>query len=443
MSINELIWEPTPLQFEALETTADEVLFGGSRGGGKTDAALQWLLYDIDNPALRQLVIRRNATDLTDFIDRARLKYEPMGAKFRGNPTEIHFPCGSKIYTGHLGTPDAYTKYQGWEIQRLLMEEVTHIPSEKLYEKLLGSVRSTVKGIKCQIFLTTNPGGPGHEWVKDRFCIGTRPNKIRFAQNGRTFIYIPATIRDNPHLMEKDPGYLKYLQNLPEDLREQWLNGSWDDFDIDGAYYINQLNIASRDGRICTVPFEPSLKTYTFWDLGINDNMSIWTMQILGNEIRMVDYYENSGEGLAHYINYLHDLRDRYNFTFTGHYAPHDIEVRELSSGVTRKTTAAKMGISFITIKRTNSVSDGIEAGRNIMSRIWFDATRCKHGIKCLKNYRKEFDEKHNRFKDKPLHDWASDCADAFRTFAVAWTVKTNDSQKNNGVPNEFKHHEL
>jgi hypothetical protein len=78
------------------------------------------------------------------------------------------------------------------------------------------------------------------------------------------------------------------------------------------------------------------------------------------------------------------------------------------------------MGIKFRVVKST-SVADGIEAGRNILSRVWFDEERCKQGIKCLRNYRKEFDQKKNVFKDNPLHDWASHGADAFRMFAVTW----------------------
>lgn len=429
-------WRPTPIQEIALATTADEVLFGGSRGGGKTDTALQWLMYDSDNPKLRGLVIRRNAKDLADFIDRARQKYTPVGATVKGNPTEIHFPSGAIIYTGHLGTPDAYTSYQGWEIHRLLMEEVTHIPSERLYEKLLGSVRSTVPGVTTQVFLTTNPGGPGHEWVKDRFMIDIKPSKIKFFdEEGRSRIYVPATIRDNPHLLQADPTYMRYLESLPEQLKEQWLNGSWDDMDIEGAYYIKQMNQATRDGRITTVPFESSLRTYTFWDLGVSDAMSIWTMQDLNGELRFVDYYENTGEGLSHYINYLHDLRDRYNFTFTTHYAPHDIAVRELSTGVSREVTARKMGINFVKVKRSNSISDGIEAARNILGRCYFDAERTKDGVRGLKNYRKLFDEKLNKFKDQPLHDWSSHGADAFRTFAMAW--KGMRQQTNIRKPNE------
>jgi len=399
----------------------------------KTDTALQWLLYDIEKKELRQLVIRRNATDLADFVDRARTKYSPMGAIVSGNPATIKFPSGAIIYTGHLATPDAYTKYQGWEIHRLLMEEVTHIPSEKLYEKLLGSVRSTVDGIKTQVFLTTNPGGAGHEWVKERFKIDVKTSKLRFVDdNGRTFIYIPATIRDNPHLLLKDPQYLKYLEGLPEQLREQWLNGSWADMDIDGAYYIKQMNIAAKDGRITSVPIESSLKTFSFWDLGISDSTAIWVVQAHGNEIRVVAYYENNGEGLKHYVNWLHDLRDKYNFTFSGHYLPHDIRVRELSTGQSREVALRKMGITPRLVPN-KGIADGIEAARNIIGRCWFDADNCKDGIRAIKNYRKEFDEKKNKYKDAPLHDWASHGSDAFRYFALSWTERIAKDMRASG----------
>lgn len=421
-------WKPTPQQEVALSSTANEVLFGGARGGGKTDAALTWFLEISNNKKARGLVIRRNAVDLADFVDRARQLYWHFGGKIKGNPSEIHFPSGAIIYTGHLGQPDAYTRFQGWEIHRLLIEEVTHIPTELLYEKLLGSVRSTVDGLKTQVFLTTNPGGAGHEWVKERFKIDIFPPNKKFQTvkevNGieikRTFLYVPATVDDNPHLKDKDPDYVAFLEGLPENLREQWRYGKWDDFDIDGAYYNKQMNAAIEDRRITRIPIEPQLKTFTFWDLGISDAMTIWVLQVYGKELRMIAYYENSGESLQHYINWLQDFRDKYNFTYEAHYAPHDIQVRELSSGRSRLEIARQMGIKFRVVKST-SVADGIEAGRNILSRVWFDDERCKQGIKCLRNYRKEFDQKKNVFKDNPLHDWASHGADAFRMFAVTW----------------------
>ena len=145
-----ILWEPTPKQEQMLESTADYMLFGGSRGGGKTDAAIRWLLYDIEEPLLRQLVIRRNAKDLTDFVDRAYIAWKPYGAKKTGNPAKFVFPSGAVVYTGHLGTPTAYTAYQGHEYQRILIEEVTHIPTQLLFEQLMGSLRSTIPGIHAQ-----------------------------------------------------------------------------------------------------------------------------------------------------------------------------------------------------------------------------------------------------------------------------------------------------
>ncbi len=133
-------WKPQPRQAIALARTENEILFGGARGGGKTDAGQAWLMYDIDKPYYRALVLRRNADDLKDWIDRARLFYHT--ATITGQVPEIKFPSGAIIRTGHLKDSNAYTKYQGHEYQKILNEELTHIPRESDYEKLLGSNRS-------------------------------------------------------------------------------------------------------------------------------------------------------------------------------------------------------------------------------------------------------------------------------------------------------------
>lgn len=414
-------WKPTKQQEKALKTNAFEILYGGARGGGKTEAGLYWLLYDIEHPQLRELVIRRNNTDLSDFIDRAKQIYIPIGAKFKGNPVEIHFPSGAIIYTGHLKDKDAYTKYQGWEIHRLLIEELTHIPSEGLYEKLLGSVRSTVEGIKTQVFLTTNPGSVGHKWVKHRFRIGKNQPERKFtAPDGRTRIFIPSRVYDNPYIMEKDPQYVKFLEGLKGKLRKQWLEGSWEDFEEEGAYYSKIISALRERGQITRVYPEPSLKTYTAWDLGMNDETAIWFFQIYSNEIRVINFYSNSGESLVHYITYVKDFAEKYGITYHKHFAPHDIMVREMSSGKSRWEIARELGITFDVAPKL-SIADGIEMVRQILWRCWFDEKKCEYGIDALNSYRKEFNEKLNVFKDIPVHDWSSHPADAFRTFAVSY----------------------
>jgi hypothetical protein len=174
------------------------------------------------------LVIRRNADDLADWVDRAHKMY-PY-AKVTGKPATIKFPSGAIIRCGHLKDESAYTKYQGHEYQRILIEELTQIPSEESYLKLISSCRSTVKGLDPKVFCTANPGGKGHQWVKRRFIQGHKPEVAFKEGSSRYRMYIPATVDNNPTLMDNDPDYVNFLDNLPEPLRSAWRHGDWDIF---------------------------------------------------------------------------------------------------------------------------------------------------------------------------------------------------------------------
>ena len=151
----------------------------GARGGGKTVAGQAWLLYHKDEERYRALVIRRNADDLKDWTDRALFMFKPSKAIGTGNPPEFTFPSGAKVRTGHLKDENAFTKYQGHEYQNMVIEELSHIPREQDYLKLLASCRSTVDGIKPQVFCTTNPDDPGMEWIKERWEIPDEPEQDR------------------------------------------------------------------------------------------------------------------------------------------------------------------------------------------------------------------------------------------------------------------------
>lgn len=411
-------WRPQPKQIAALSRTEDEVLYGGARGGGKTDAGQAWLTYDIANPRYRALVIRRNADDLRDWIDRARRMYLPTKAEFSGNPAEIKFPSGAIIRTGHLKDENAYSKYQGHEYQKILIEELTHIPRESDYEKLLGSCRSTVIDIYPQVFATTNPDGPGYEWVKERWMIPDEPKEIVLTElpDGRKRVFIPATVEDNPKLMDADPRYIQYLESMKdEDLRKAWRDGSWSGIHVEGAYYREVLNKARADGRISSVPYIVGMPVNTYWDLGVGDSTAILFFQRIGQENHWIDTYEQEGEGLPHYARILQEK----GYIYGTHYAPHDIEVRELGSGRSRLEVAQALGINFQIVPRL-SIEDGINAVRDRFNTIWIDAEKNKEAIRAIANYHKEFDEKRGTFKNQPFHDWSSHIADALRYWATA-----------------------
>lgn len=183
---------------------------------------------------------------------------------------------------------------------------------------------------------------------------------------------------------------------------------------IEGAYYAQQMKQAEEEGRITKVYYEKTLSVQTWWDLGVNDANSIWFTQQLGNEIRVIDYIEDNNKGLDHYIK---EIKNK-PYVYERHNAPHDIEVREYTSGRSRRDIAYDLGIDFDIVPNI-PVEDGINCVRATLDRCIFDQDKCKQGISSLKNYKKEFDEKKNCFKKKPLHDWSSNGADAFRYMAV------------------------
>jgi hypothetical protein len=189
----------------------------------------------------------------------------------------------------------------------------------------------------------------------------------------------------------------------------------------EGAYYGSLLLRAWQEGRVSRIPIERALPVETWWDLGMRDSTTIWFVQRNGYELRLVDYYENSGEGLPHYAGVLDEWRRQHGAIFRRHVAPHDIKVRELNTGRTRLETAAELGVQF-EVAPALPLADGIEAVRAALPRCVFDEERCAEGIRALEHYRKEWNEALSVYRNQPLHDWASHGADAFRTGITAET---------------------
>lgn len=189
---------------------------------------------------------------------------------------------------------------------------------------------------------------------------------------------------------------------------------------IQGAYYADLLSQAEKDGRIAGVPYEPRAEVWTAWDLGIDDCTSIWFVQVVGREWRVIDHYEASGAGLEHYVKVLRDKP----YIYAGHLLPHDAEVKELGTGLSRMETLAGLGLRNARVVPLQRVEDGIQAVRTTIPKCWFDATKCKRGLEALRQYRKEWDDKTQTFRVRPLHDWTSHAADAFRYLALGLRVE-------------------
>lgn len=199
-----------------------------------------------------------------------------------------------------------------------------------------------------------------------------------------------------------------------------------------GAYYAKEMSKAEEEGRITTFPIERNLPVYTYWDLGVDDATAIWFMQMVNQECRFINYYEIRDEGMPTFVNYLHDFREKHGIVYGEHHAPHDIAVREVGTGKSRKETAFSLGLRFEDAlpapKNPNEKLDHIHIGRMMLQKCWFHVEHCQRGIQCLKEYSKKFDEKTKCFGG-PKHDWTSHGADAFRVFATSWRERIRDEQ--------------
>lgn len=182
-----------------------------------------------------------------------------------------------------------------------------------------------------------------------------------------------------------------------------------------GAYYARELRDAETDGRICSVPVERSSLVHVAWDLGVGDSTALVFCQVVGREWRIVDYYEANGVGLDHYVQVLNAR----GYTYGDQIMPHDVGVRELGTGRSRLEVLDSLGVRNIKVLPATSVDDGINAVRMTLPKCWFDATRCRDLLEALRQYRTEYDDRLKRFKPRPLHDWTSHAADAFRYLCV------------------------
>ena len=223
-----------------------------------------------------------------------------------------------------------------------------------------------------------------------------------------------------------DDEELKAAQEvMSKDLYEQEFECSFQAA-ITGSYYGHIIESLAKEGRVGDVPYDDNLDVETWWDLGLNDSTSIWFAQRYKGEIRLIDYYENSGFGLDHYI----DIIDQKGYDYSKHIAPHDIKVRELGNmGKSRLESALELGIAFEVAPKV-SIEDGIEAVRKELTNCWFDKNKCKTAIEYLKAYQKRWDDKNQCFRNKPLHNFASHCADSFRTGIVGQGVEISDWKK-------------
>ena len=201
---------------------------------------------------------------------------------------------------------------------------------------------------------------------------------------------------------------------------------------VEGSYFGQILNELEEKKHMQEIPREELSRTFTAWDLGMGDSTSIWVAQLVGSEVRLLDYYENHGVGLDHYVKWIKDN----DYLKAQHILPHDVRVRELGTGKSRLEMLEESGLE-VKIAPRMGLDDGIQAVRRLLPRCWFNVPKVQIGLNCLRNYRRDYDEKRKIFYERPLHDWSSHGSDSFRYLALGldeghstWSKPINQTPK-------------
>ncbi len=312
-------------------------------------------------------------------------------------------PNGARIQLLGCERPDSL---RGLYIDGVVLDEVAQMPP-RLWTEIVRPALSDREGWMIAI------GTPqGHNAFFDLYDYANHQEGwyAETFKSSETNIISDLELNEAKHLM-------------PDEVYEAEFECSFDSAAL-GSIYAKGLAKAEEEKRITKVPYETGIKVNTFWDLGMADKTAIWFVQQKGSAFHIIDYYEDSGESLEFYATVL----DEKKYIYDTHYLPHDANVRELGTGVSRVETAQSLGMRTSIVPKL-PVEDGINAVRMVLSRCWFDHEQCKHGLDALRQYRWATTER-GELKNKPEHSWCSHAADAFRYFAVGnnqsseWSTK-------------------
>ena len=335
-----------------------------------------------------------------------------LGRRFNQSKLRVTYKRGHSIQLLGADDPDSL---RGPGLSGLSLDEYSQIPSNAFGEVLSKALADhlgyciwlgTIKGTD-QLYQVYQAAKTDPDW----FALWQDVDVSLATEAG-------ATIEALRRAMEDDRKLVVSGLMTQAEFDQEWYLST--DAAIKGAFYADQLATARKEGRITRVPYDPALLVDTDWDLGI-DAMSVWFSQkTRGGEVRLIDYDEDVGGGLPVMIR---RVRER-PYIYGEHWGPHDLDVREISSGLTRRQAAASLGVTFKVTPKI-LVADGITAAGLLMARCVWDAEKCKDGLEALKHYKRTWNQHLARFMETPIHDWASHGADSFRGLAVRFRPVT------------------
>lgn len=392
-----------PKAFNGLDKPYRYKVFWGGRGGAKSRTFAEVLLAMAYHHPMRILCAREIQKSIKESVH--NLLADVIKArgykKYQVLDTEIRHPNGSQfIFSGLWRNVQNIKSIEAVDV---CWVEEANVCSEDTWRTLIPSIRKA----GSEIWVSFNPVLKT-DAAYQRFVLDTPTNALVRKVSWKDNEYLSAEfLQDMEDLKAKD--YDEYLHVYEGELKQF----------ADGAIFGKQLRTARDEGRMTSIPIESGIPVATFWDLGRNDATAIWFMQRVGHENRFIDYYEHSLVDLDHYARVLQEK----GYVYEAHYLPHDVNVVTLGSGDrSRKNILESLGVRPIeVVPRIPQKMEAIELTRNKFSTCWFDEKRCERGLDALSNYQFAWDDKGETFRQAPLHNWASNGADAFQQFGQAY----------------------
>jgi hypothetical protein len=435
----------------------------GRQQGFSTFIDLMGLDQCLFVPNTRAGIIAQTEPDVIKlFKNKVRVPYELLPRDLREtiglramNKTEIEFGNGSSLQVGMSMRSDTLHFLHVSEFGKICAKA-----PERAREVVTGAIPATATG--CPIFIeSTAEGKEGYfhnfsmdalEAQRQELKLSRRSFKMHFFAwfEKPTNRLDPDSVEltDNDHLyfdkLRAERGivlddaqkawYVNEKRTMRGDMHREQPSYPEEAFEaaLEGTYYVQEMLWLRQNSRIATVPWDPALPVNTFWDFGVstNNETTIWFHQKNGLQNLFIEYYEERGQGLGHFVKYLQST----GYTWGTMYLPHDAEARMQGEvAETRKEILERLmpGIRFETVPRTSDVNNGIELTKQKMPTCWFDKEKCKQGISALDSYQRTHNKRLGAFTNVPFHNWASNGADSFRQFGqlgkLVATAKAKD----------------
>lgn len=384
-----------------------KVLWGGRGAGRSWGIARALLILGVQRPGLRVLCARELQNSIADSVHKilsdqiAMLGLEGFYEIQRDRILGQGLATGTSFaFEGVKNNINRIKSYEGIDI--CWVEEAV-----KVTRTSWGVLIPTIRKEGSEIWMSFNPEYD-EDYTYQEYVVRADP---------RDMVVVHMTWRDNPWFPEV---LRREMERDKVNDPDRYLN-VWEGRTIqilDGVIFAKELRKAIEEGRICTVPWEREWPVDTFWDLGRADATAIWFGQRVAMQYRVLGYYQNTGEEITHYIREL----QRRGYVYGRHFLPHDASAQRLGSKRTIEEMLRQAYPQGVYVVPRQRKSDSLNAARIIFPNCWFDEDNCRDGLKALKHYKYRVLDDQGHFSNEPLHDWASDGADAFCTMGLALT---------------------